>query len=157
MLDKDLLAIQADVDKYRKDLSKHLKDYLVYGGQDKVAENFNRVMSKDDQIRAAALKDIGEGFAKQAAALQTNSTSNAQLVQFIVIATDNMDALQEYKERFNLITSAMITYYDKFSHSIASDQNPFSNPDDRKSWEMHAVKTRDYIQQSKEAFKKAYL
>lgn len=157
LLDKDLLAIQADVDKYRKDLSKHLKDYLVYGGQDKVSENYNRVMSKDDQIRAAALHDIGEGFAKQAAALQTNSTSNAQLVQFMVKATDNMDALQEYKERFNLITSAMITYYDKFSHSIASDQNPFSSPDDRKSWEMHATKTRNYIQQSKEAFKKAYL
>ena len=72
-------------------------------------------------------------------------------------ANSNIDELQEYKERFNQITSAMITFYDKFDKSISPDQNPFSNPDDRKAWEMHAVKTRDYIQQSKEAFKKAYL
>ncbi|HWV15278.1 MAG TPA: hypothetical protein VN030_07580 [Cellvibrio sp.] len=157
MLDKDLLAIQNDVDRFRKDLSKHLKEYLIYGGQDRTQENFNRVMSKDDQIRAAALKDVGEGFAKQAEALQTRSNSNAQLVQFMLKATDNIEALQEYKERFNLITSAMITYYDKFDHSIAADQNPFTNAEDRKSWEMHAVKTREYIQKSKEAFKKAYL
>ena len=157
LLDRDLLAIQNEVDKYRKDLSKHLKDYLIYGGQDRMQENFNRVMSKDDQIRAAALKDIGEGFTKQAEALQTRSSSNAQLVQFMLKATDNIDRLQEYKERFNQITSAMITYYDKFDHSIAPDQNPFTSAEDRKSWEMHALKTREYIQKSKEAFKKAYL
>ena len=157
LLDRDLLAIQNDVDKYRKDLSKHLKDYLIYGGQDRMQENFNRVMSKDDQIRAAALKDVGDGFTKQAEALQTRSNSNAQLVQFMLKATDNIDQLQEYKERFNQITSAMITYYDKFDHSISSDQNPFTSPEDRKSWEMHALKTREYIQKSKEAFKKAYL
>ncbi len=157
LLDRDLLAIQNDVDKYRKDLSKHLKDYLIYGGQDRIQENYNRVMSKDDQIRAAALKDIGDGFTKHAEALQTRSSSNAQLVQFMLKATDNIDQLQEYKERFNQITSAMITYYDKFDHSIAPDQNPFTNAEDRKSWEMHALKTREYIQKSKEAFKKAYL
>lgn len=156
-LDKDLVDIQGDVDRYRKDLSKHLKDYLIYGGQDKVSENFNRVMSKDDQTRAVGLKNINEGFAKQADALQTRSTSNAQLVQFMLKAQGNIDELQEYKERFNQITSAMITFYDKFDKSISPDQNPFSNADDRKAWEMHAVKTREYIQQSKEAFKKAYL
>jgi hypothetical protein len=157
LLDKDLLNIQNDVDKFRKDLSKHLKDYLIYGGQHRTQENFNRVMSKDDQIRAGALKDVSEGFAKQAESLQTQSTSNAQLVQFMLKATDNIDKLQEFKERFNLITSAMITYYDKFDHSIAPEQNPFTNPEDRKSWEVHALKTREYIQKSKEAFKKAYL
>jgi hypothetical protein len=156
-LDKDLADIQSDVDKYRKDLSKYLKDYLVYGGQDKVSENFNRVMSKDDQTRAAAIKNINDGFAKQADTLQTRSTSNAQLVQFMLKAQSNIDELQEYKERFNDITSAMITFYDKFDKSIAPDQNPFSNADDRKAWELHATKTRSYIQQSKEAFKKAYL
>jgi hypothetical protein len=114
-------------------------------------------MSKDDQVRATALKDINEGFARQADAVQTRSTSNAQLVQFMLKANGKMDELQEFKERFNQITSAMITFYDKFDKSISPDQNPFSNPDDRKAWEMHAVKTRDYIQQSKEAFKKAYL
>jgi len=156
-LDKDLTDIQADVDRFRKDLSKHLKDYLVYGGHDKQSENFNKVMSKDDQVRAAALKTINEGFSRQAEALQTRSTSNAQLVQFMLRANSNIDELQEYKERFNQITSAMITFYDKFDKSIAPDQNPFSNADDRKAWEMHATKTRNYIQQSKEAFKKAYL
>ncbi len=156
-LDKDLVDIQSDVDGYRKDLSKHLKDYLIYGGQEKVSENFNRVMSKDDQTRAIALKSINEGFAKQAEAVQTRSTSNAQLVQFMLKANSNIDELQEYKERFNQITSAMITFYDKFDKSIAPEQNPFSNADDRKAWEGHAIRTREYIQQSKEAFKKAYL
>ncbi len=156
-LDKDLADIQTDVDRFRKDLSKHLKDYLIYGGQDKQSENYNRVMSKDDQVRTAALKTINEGFAKQAEAVQTRSTSNAQLVQFMLKANSNIDELQEYKERFNQITSAMITFYDKFDKSISPDQNPFSNADDRKAWEMHATKTRNYIQQSKEAFKKAYL
>jgi hypothetical protein len=157
LLDKDLLTIQNDVDKFRKDLSKHLKDYLIYGGQNRIQENFNRVMSKDDQIRAAALKDVGDGFTKQAEAVQTRSTSNAQLVQFMLKATDSIDQLQEFKERFNQITSAMITYYDKFDHSLAPEQNPFTIPEDRKAWEVHALKTRDYIQKSKEAFKKAYL
>jgi hypothetical protein len=156
-LDKDLVDIQSDVDRFRKDLSKHLKEYLIYGGQEKIPENYSRVMSKDDQVRAAALKDLNEGFARQADAVQTRSTSNAQLVQFMLKANGKMDELQEFKERFNQITSAMITFYDKFDKSIAPDQNPFSNPDDRKAWELHAVKTRDYIQQSKEAFKKAYL
>lgn len=156
-LDKDLADIQTDVDRFRKDLSKHLKDYLIYGGQDKQSEHFNRVMSKDDQVRAGALKTINEGFAKQAESLQTRSTSNAQLVQFMLKANGNIDELQEYKERFNQITSAMITFYDKFDKSISPEQNPFSNADDRKAWEMHATKTRNYIQQSKEAFKKAYL
>lgn len=156
-LDKDLTDIQADVDRFRKDLSRHLKDYLIYGGQDKMAENFNRVMSKDDQVRAAALKSINEGFSRQADALQTRSSSNAQLVQFMLKANGNIDELQEYKERFNQITSAMITFYDKFDKSIAPDQNPFTNAEDRKAWELHAIKTREYIQQSKEAFKKAYL
>lgn len=156
-LDKDLVDIQSDVDRFRKDLSKHLKEYLIYGGQEKIPENYSRVMSKDDQTRAAALKDINEGFTRQADAVQTRSTSNAQLVQFMLKANGKMDELQEFKERFNQITSAMITFYDKFDKSISPDQNPFSNPDDRKAWEMHAIKTRDYIQQSKEAFKKAYL
>jgi hypothetical protein len=57
-LDKDLTDIQIDVDSFRKDLSKHLKDYLVYGGQEKIGENYNRVMSKDIQIRERALRDI---------------------------------------------------------------------------------------------------
>jgi hypothetical protein len=72
-------------------------------------------------------------------------------------ANANIDQLQEFKERFNLIASAMITYYDKFDKSISTEQNPFSNPDDRKAWELHAIETRKYIQQSKESFKKAYL
>ena len=156
-LDKDLADIQTEVDKFRKNLSKHLKEYLIYGGQDKQAENFNRVMSKDDQTRAAALKIINDGFAHQAESLQTRSTSNAQLVQFMLKANSKIDELQEYKENFNEITSAMITFYDKFDKSITPDQNPFSNADDRKAWELHAARTRNYIQQSKEAFKKAYL
>lgn len=156
-LHKDLVIIQIDIDRFRKDLSKHLKDYLVYGGQDRIAENYNRVMSKDEHIREAALLDIHLGFARHAEAVQTRSKSNAQLIQFMLKANENIDALQEFKERFNLITAAMITFHDKFYKSISPHQNPFSNPDDRKVWELQAIKSRVYIQQSKEAFQKAYL
>lgn len=156
-LDEDLILTQMDVDNFRKDLSKYLKDYLVFVGKQDVGKKYNRVMSKDSQIREDALGEIYGDFSRQADLVQTRSRSNAQLIQFMLKANNNIDHLHEFKERYNLITSAMITYYDKFEKSISSDQNPFSKPEDRKAWELHAIEARKYIQLSKEEFKKAYL
>lgn len=156
-LDKDLLDIQRDVDKYRKDLDKHLKESLIDGGLGRGQENYNRVLSKDEPTRNAALQEITDYFMVQAESYQNQSSSNTQFVQFMMRATSNIEESQVFKERFNQIASSVITFYDKFDRSIAKDQNPFTNEKDRKIWEMHAVKVRAYIQDSKAAFAKAYM
>ncbi|AVV83145.1 hypothetical protein SPWS13_1336 [Shewanella putrefaciens] len=51
----------------------------------------------------------------------------------------------------------MLTFYDKFERSIATEQNPFTDPSDRAVWEQHAKSARNYIRQSKEAFTKAFM
>jgi hypothetical protein len=156
-LNEELLSVQMDVDSFRKDLSKHLRNYLAFSSKEKAGENYSRVMSKDSQIREDAFRDIYNNFARKADLVQTRSRSNAQLIQFMLKANNNIDELQGFKERFNLITSAMITYYDKYEKTISTDQNPFSKPDDRKAWELRAIETRHYVQQSKEAFREKYL
>jgi len=156
-LDKDLLDIQREVNKYRKDLDKHLKDSLIDGGLGRGQENYNRVLSKDEPIRNAALQEITDYFMVQAESYQNQSSSNTQFVQFMMRATSNIEESQVFKERFNQIASSVITFYDKFSRSVAKDQNPFSNAKDRKIWENHAVTVRSYIQESKAAFAKAYM
>ncbi len=156
-LDKDLLDIQRDVDKYRKDLDKHLQESLIDGGLGRGQENYNRVLSKDESIRNAALQEITNYFMLQAESYQNQSSSNTQFVQFMMRATSNIEESQVFKERFNQIASSVITFYDKFDRSIAKDQNPFTNEKDRKVWEAHAVKVRAYIQDSKAAFAKAYM
>ena len=57
-LDKDLVDIQREVDKFRKDLDKHLKESLIAGGLGRGQENYNRVLSKDEPTRNAALQEI---------------------------------------------------------------------------------------------------
>lgn len=156
-LDKDLLDIQREVDKYRKDLDKHLKESLIDGGLGRGHENYNRVMSKDEPTRNAALQEITDYFMVQAESYENQSSANTQFVQFMMRATSNIEESQVFKERFNQIASSVITFYDKFDRSIAQDQNPFTHEKDRKIWEMHAVKVRTYIQDSKAAFAKAYM
>jgi hypothetical protein len=156
-LDKDLLDIQREVDKYRRDLDKHLKEALIDGGLGRGQENYNRVLSKDEPTRNAALQEITDYFMVQAESFQNQSSSNTQFVQFMMRATRNIEESQLFKERFNQIASSVITFYDKFGRSVAKDQNPFSKDKDRKIWESHAVKVRAYIQDSKAAFTKAYM
>lgn len=156
-LDKDLIDIQREVDKFRKDLDKHLKESLIAGGMGRGQENYNRVMSKDEPIRNAALQEINNYFTLQAESYQNHSSSNTEFVQFMMKATGTMEETQVFKERFNLIASSVITFYDKFDRSVAKDQNPFSDEKDRALWESHAVKVRAYIQESKAAFAKAYM
>lgn len=156
-LDKDLIDIQREVDKFRKDLDKHLKESLIAGGMGRGQENYNRVMSKDEPIRNAALQEINNYFTLQAESYQNHSSSNTEFVQFMMKATGTMEETQVFKERFNVIASSVITFYDKFDRSVAKDQNPFSDDKDRALWESHAVKVRAYIQESKAAFAKAYM
>lgn len=156
-LDKDLVDIQREVDRFRKDLDKHLKDSLIAGGLGRGQENYNRVTSKDEPTRNAALQEINDYFTLQAESYQNHSSSNTEFVQFMMKATERMEETQVFKERFNQIASSIITFYDKFDRSVAKDQNPFSEEQDRKMWESHAVKVRGYIQESKAAFAKAYM
>ncbi|WP_331344557.1 BAR domain-like protein A BdpA [Cellvibrio sp. UBA7661] len=156
-LDKDLMDIQREVDKFRKDLDKHLKESLIAGGMGRGQENYNRVLSKDETIRTAALQEINNYFLLQAESYQNHSSSNTEFVQFMMKATGTMEETQVFKERFNQIASSVITFYDKFDRSVAKEQNPFTSETDRALWESHAVKVRTYIQESKAAFAKAYM
>lgn len=156
-LDKDLMDIQREVDKFRKDLDKHLKESLIAGGMGRGQENYNRVLSKDEPTRNAALQEIDNYFIVRAESYQNYSSSNTEFVQFMMKATETMEETQVFKERFNQIASSVITFYDKFDRSVAKEQNPFSDAKDRALWESHAVKVRNYIQESKAAFAKAYM
>lgn len=156
-LDKDLIDIQRELDRFRRDLDKHMKNSLIAGGLGRGQDNYNRVMSKDEPTRNAALQEINDYFTLQAESYQNHSSSNTEFVQFMMKATETMEETQVFKERFNQIASSIITFYDKFDRSVAKDQNPFSDEKDRKLWEAHAVKVRGYIQESKAAFAKAYM
>jgi hypothetical protein len=156
-LDKDLVDIQREVDKFRRDLDKHLKDSLIAGGMGRGQQNYKRVMSKEESVRNEALQEINNYFTVQAESYQNYSSSNTEFVQFMMKATSTMEETQVFKERFNQIASSVITFYDKFDRSVAKDQNPFSNEKDRALWESHAIKVRTYIQESKAAFTKAYM
>lgn len=156
-LDKDLIDIQREVDKFRKDLDKHLKESLIAGGMGRGQQNYKRVMSKDEPVRNEALQEINNYFTVQAESYQNYSSSNTEFVQFMMKATSTMEETQVFKERFNQIASSVITFYDKFDRSVAKDQNPFSDEKDCALWESHAVKVRTYIQESKVAFTKAYM
>lgn len=156
-LDADLLDIKKALERYRTDLDKHLKESLIAGGLGRGQENYNRITSKDDTTRNAALKEVDNYFLLQAESYQNHSSSNTQFVRFMMKATRNIEETQLFKERFNEIAASVITFYDSFDRSIASDQNPFSDARDRAVWEANAVKVRAYIQESKAAFTKAYL
>src|SRR5690606_14080398 len=148
-LDKGLIDIQREVDRLRRDVDKHMKNSLIAGGLGRGQDNYNRVMSKDEPTRNAALQEINDYFTLQAESYQNHSSSNTEFVQFMMKATETMEETQVFKERFNQIASSIITFYDKFDRSVAKDQNPFSDEKDRKLWEAHAVKVRGYIQESK--------
>lgn len=156
-LDTDLLEIKRSLEKYRSDLDKHLRESLIAGGLGRGQDNYNRVTSKDQATRSAALKEIDGYFTAQAESFQNHSSSNTQFVRFMMKATSNVEQTQLYKERFNEIAASVITFYDTFDRSIAPEQNPFSNETDRNVWEANAKKVRAYIQESKAAFRKAYL
>lgn len=156
VLETDLQNLLRGVDSFRKDLDKHSRNYIQHAGLARSQENFSRAMSKDETIRAAIAKEVEDKVSVKALAL-LQSENNTDLVQYMLRTSEQYEAMQEFKERFNGLTSALITFYDRFERSIAADQNPFSEKADREAWEQHAKRAREYIKQSKEAFAKAYM
>jgi len=155
-LEQELHLMLRTVESFRKDLDKHLRDYIRHGGLARSQENYSRVMSKEESIRAKIADELSlnvSGKALQYLALNDNT----QLVQYVLKTSEQLEGMQEFKERFNQITSQALTFYDRFERSIAAEQNPFSDAKDKATWEQHAGKARQYIRESKEAFAKAYM
>lgn len=155
-LDNDLQSMLKMVEVFRKDLDKHLRDYLQHAGLARTQENYSRVMSKEDSIRALIINEVGENVTNKAQGYLA-ANDNTQLIQYMLKTSEQLEGMQEFKERFNQITSSAITFYDRFERSVAPDQNPFTDAKDKAAWEQHAQKARSYIRQSKEAFAKAYM
>lgn len=155
-LEQELQLMLKSVDSFRKDLDKHLRDYIRHTGLARSQENVSRVLSKEESVRTQFAAEVSERISGRA--LQYLATNNStQLVQHVLKTTEQLEGITEYKERFNQITAQALTFYERFERSIAADQNPFSNAKDRAIWEQHAAKARRYIEESKEAFTKAYL
>jgi hypothetical protein len=155
-LENDLQSMLKMVEVFRKDLDKHLRDYIQHAGLARTQENYSRVMSKEDSIRALVITEVEKNVTTKAQGyLATND--NTQLIQYMLKTSEQLEGMQEFKERFNQITSSAITFYDRFERSVAPDQNPFTDAKDKAAWEQHAQKARSYIKQSKEAFAKAYM
>lgn len=156
VLDNELLQLQKQVDSYRKDLDRQLRLYLQHGGIARSQENFSRAMSKEDSIRRLLREQVAAHVAGQAQNWYDRE-QNTELVQYLLKTSEQLDSVQEYKERFNQITAAALTFYDRFERSIAPEQNPFSEAADKTAWENHAKKARQLLKDSREAFVKAYL
>ena len=155
-LENDLQSMLKMVEVFRKDLDKHLRDYIQHGGLARTQENYSRVMSKEESIRANIMDEVALNVTNKAQSYLA-SENNTELVQYLLKTREQLEALQEFKERFNQITASSITFYEKFERSVAPEQNPFTDAKDKAAWEQHAKKARTYIQQSKEAFSKAYM
>ncbi|CAM5225553.1 BAR domain-like protein A BdpA [Alishewanella longhuensis] len=155
-LDHELAAIQRAIDTYRRDLEKHLRDTLLHANIASSKENISRVLSKDDGVRQKLIA-AAAGNISLKAGTYLNDGNNTELIRFVLKTSELLDAMQSYKDGFNQITSAMLTYYERFERSVAAEQNPFTEKADKEAWENHARKAREYLKQSKESFNKAYL
>lgn len=155
-LDNELAAIQRTIDTYRRDLEKHLRDTLLHASVVSSKENISKVLSKDEAVRQK-LSNAVAGNISLKAGIYLNDGNNTELIRFVLKTSELLDGMQSYKDGFNTITSAMLTYYERFERSVAPEQNPFTNKADKDAWEAHARKAREYLRQSKESFNKAYL
>ncbi len=155
-LELELTNLQKLVENYRRDLDRQLRLYLQHGGLARSQENYSRVMSKEDSIRQAIRTEVSANIAGSAQRLH-DQEQNTALVQYLLKTSEQLDSVQEYKERFNQITAAALTFYDRFERSIAPEQNPFTEANDKAAWENHAKKARSLVKESREAFVRAYL
>lgn len=155
-LDQELQLMLKNVEGFRKDLDKHLRDYLQHGGMARTQENYSKVMSKEESNRQQIAEQVSNHVTNKAQGYLA-SENTTELVQYMLKTSEQLDGMQEFKERFNQITASAITFYDRFERSISPEQNPFTDPKDKAAWEQHAKKARTYIQQSKEGFTKAYM
>ncbi|WP_423186916.1 BAR domain-like protein A BdpA [Alishewanella sp. d11] len=155
-LESDLAQILLTIDSYRRELEKHLRDSLLHANIAGSKENISRVLSKDENVRQQLIEAVAGNISLKAGSY-LNDGNNTELIRFVLKTSELLDAMQSYKDGFNQITSAMLTYYERFERSIAAEQNPFTEKADREAWENHARKAREYLQQSKASFTKAYL
>lgn len=155
-LDSELATIQRTIEIYRRDLEKHLRDSLLHANIASSKENISKVLSKDESVRQKIIAAAAGNISLKAASY-LNDGNNTELIRFVLKTSELLDAMQSYKDGFNQITSAMLTYYERFERSVATEQNPFTEKADKDAWENHARKAREYLKQSKESFNKAYL
>ncbi|WP_228289583.1 BAR domain-like protein A BdpA [Shewanella cyperi] len=155
-LDNDLGQILKNIDSFRKDLERFMGDTMQYADLGRNQENRSALMSKDDASRAAIQQKAQDNIARRANAL-ADARRQTDLVQYLLRTSGYIETTQGYKERFNQITAQVLSFYDRFERSVAPEANPFSEGEDRKLWEQHAVRARAYIKDSRAAFQKAYM
>lgn len=155
-LDADLVNIQKNIDSFRRNLEQQLRDTLQHANMVSSQETMSRALSKDEKIRQQLMQEV-EGNISLRANSYLNERNNTELIRFVLKTSEQLEQTQRYKDQFNQITSAMLTYYDKFERSINASQNPFTENSDKQSWQNHAQKAASYLQQSKESFSRAYL
>lgn len=155
-LDSELTVIQRSIDTYRRNLEKHLRDTLLHASIVSSKENISKVLSKDDSVRQKIMQAAAGNISLKAGSY-LNEGNNTELIRFVLKTSELLDGMQSYKDGFNQITAAMLTYYERFERSVAPEQNPFTEKADKEAWENHARKAREYLKQSKESFNKAYL
>lgn len=155
-LDSELATIQRNIELFRRDLEKQLRDTLLHANIASSKENISRVLSKDEKVRQSISSAVAGNISLKAGSY-LNDGNNTELIRFVLKTSELLEAMQSYRDGFNQITAAMLTYYERFERSIAPEQNPFTEKADRDAWENHAKKARDYLKQSRESFNKAYL
>ncbi|MDX1678541.1 hypothetical protein [Arsukibacterium sp.] len=155
-LDNELLAIQKTVDRFRRDLDKQLRDTLHHASMARSQETVSRALSKDELIRQKLMSEVAGNITLKANSYLSEG-NNTELIRFVLKTSEQLEQTQSYKDQFNQITSAVLTYYDRFERSVHSSQNPFTEQADKQIWDSHAAKARSYLQQSKESFNRAYL
>jgi hypothetical protein len=155
-LDAELLSIQKTIDSFRRNLDKQLRDTLQHASMARSQETVSRALSKDETVRQKLMLEVAGNISLKANSYLAEG-NNTELVRFVLKTSEQLEQTQSYKDQFNQITSAMLTYYDRFERSTNSSQNPFTDSADKKAWDSHAQKARGYLQQSKESFHRAYL
>ncbi|WP_417706503.1 BAR domain-like protein A BdpA [Rheinheimera aquimaris] len=155
-LEAELLQIQLSIEDFRRHLTKQLRDTLQHASMARSQEALSRALSKDEAVRQKLMQEVAGNISLQANSY-LNGGNNTELVRFVLKTSEQLEQTQSYKDQFNQITSAMLTYYDRFERSVNVSQNPFTDNNDKQLWENHAQKARAYLQQSKESFNRAYL
>ena len=155
-LEAELLTIQKSIDHFRRELDKQLRDTLQHASMARSQETVSRALSKDETVRQKLIQEVGGNISLKANSY-LNEGNNTELVRFVLKTSEQLEQTQSYKDQFNQITSAMLTYYDRFERSVNNAQNPFTEAGDKALWENHAQKARQYLYQSKESFNRAYL
>lgn len=152
----DMHAMQKNLEQFRLGLDKLLRDTLQHASMARSQETISRALSKDETVRQKLIAEVAGNITLKASSY-LHDGNNTELVRFVLKTSEQLEQTQLVKDEFNQITSAMLTYYERFERSVAEVQNPFSDTADKQIWEQHAKQARNYLQQSKQSFNRAYL